>query len=245
MGFMKLWCLHGAVGLAADWDDFKKRMEMEGHQVHAIDLWSYLDDGDSSFEDFAGKLCAEARKESVPPVLIGYSMGGRLALHALIEDSMAWSGAMLISAHPGLEAEEERIRRMAADAEWAAKILSGGWERFLNEWENQPILQGHCKSPLADRSNLRERQVAVARGFTSWSLGKQQNLRNSLKDIDKPVVWLAGKRDQKFASLADLVWSQMSDSYLLGPLDAGHRVPWEAPEEFSLCVEHLLDLINR
>ena len=242
---MKLWCLHGAVGLAADWDDFKSRMESEGHQVYAIDLWSYLDDGDSSFEDFAEKLCVEARKESVPPVLIGYSMGGRLALHALIEDSMAWSGAMLISAHPGLEAEEERIRRMATDAEWATKILAGGWEKFLNEWENQPILQGHCKSPLADRSNLCERQVAVARAFTSWSLGKQKNLRDSLRDIDRPVFWLAGKRDSKFSSLADSVWLQMPEGYLLGPIDAGHRVPWEAPEEFLLCVEHLLDLINR
>lgn len=242
---MKLWCLHGAVGLAADWDDFKKRMEIEGHQVHAIDLWSYLDDADCSFQEFAVKICEAARKESAPPVLIGYSMGGRLALHALIEDPLVWSGAMLISVHPGLEAEKERVLRMGADAEWAAKILTGRWDKFLNEWESQPVLQGMCKAPLADRSNLRDRQIAVARGFTSWSLGKQQNLRNSLKDIDKPVVWLAGKRDQKFASLADSVWSQMSDSYLLGPLDAGHRVPWEAPEEFSLCVEHLLDLINR
>lgn len=242
---MNLWCLHGAVGLAADWDDFKRRMESGGHQVYAIDLWSYLADGDCSFEDFAGKLCAEARKELVPPVLIGYSMGGRLALHALIEDSLVWSGAMLISAHPGLEAEEERIRRMASDAEWAAKIMAGGWSSFMDEWGNQPILQGHCEAPLADRSNLRERQVAVARGFTSWSLGKQKNLRDSLQVIDKPVFWLAGKKDPKFTSLAASAWLQMSDGYLLGPIDAGHRVPWEAPEEFLLCVEHLLDLINR
>ena len=37
---MKLWCLHGAVGLASDWDDFKSGMESGGHQVYAIDLWS-------------------------------------------------------------------------------------------------------------------------------------------------------------------------------------------------------------
>lgn len=242
---MKLWCLHGAVGLAADWDDFKKRVETKGHQVHAIDLWSYLDDADCSFEKFARELCAEARKESMPPVLIGYSMGGRLALHALIEDPQAWGGAMLISVHPGLENEEERILRMVADAEWAAKILAGKWDSFLREWENQPVLQGACKVPLTDRSNLRDRQDAVARGFTSWSLGKQRNLRSSLQSIDRPVVWMAGKMDRKFADLADSVWVEMPDSYLLGPLDAGHRVPWQAPEEFLLCVEHLLDMINR
>ena len=32
---MNLWCLHGAVGLAADWDVFKRRIEQEGHRVHA------------------------------------------------------------------------------------------------------------------------------------------------------------------------------------------------------------------
>ena len=88
---MKLWCLHGAVGLAADWDDFKKRMEMEGHQVHAIDLWSYLDDADCSFEEFAGKLCEAARKESAPPVLIGYDGGtARPACHNRGSSGMEW-----------------------------------------------------------------------------------------------------------------------------------------------------------
>ena len=242
---MNLWCLHGAVGLAADWDVFKRRIEQEGHRVHAIDLWSYLQDGECSFEDFAGKLCREARNASAPPVLIGYSMGGRLALHALIEDPEAWGGAMMISVHPGRESEEEKIPRMAADAEWAAKILAGKWDSFLEAWEAQPVLQGQCETPLADRSILRERQVAVARGFTSWSLGKQENLRSLLASITRPVFWLSGSRDPKFVSLTDSVWKEMPDGYLLGPVKAGHRVPWEAPEEFLQCVEHLLDVVNR
>ena len=39
---MNLWCLHGAVGLAADWDVFKRRIEQEGHRVHVIDLLTFL-----------------------------------------------------------------------------------------------------------------------------------------------------------------------------------------------------------
>lgn len=242
---MNLWCLHGAVGLAADWDDFKGRMELEGHQVRALDLWRYLEDAECSFGDFAGTLCAEARNVSSPPVLIGYSMGGRLGLHALLQDPDAWSGAMMVSTHPGLETLKEKIMRMADDAEWAAKILGGKWEVFLDEWENQPVLQGQSAVALADRSSLRERQEAVARGFTSWSLGKQEDLRDSLRGVNKPVFWIAGERDRKFARLVDSVWRQMPEGYVLGPIAAGHRVPWEAPEEFALCVEHLLDLINR
>ena len=160
-------------------------------------------------------------------------------------DYQIYEQTMMISVHPGLESEEEKIPRMAADAEWAAKILAGKWDSFLEAWEAQPVLQGQCETPLADRSILRERQVAVARGFTSWSLGKQENLRSLLASITRPVFWLSGSRDPKFVSLTDSVWKEMPDGYLLGPVKAGHRVPWEAPEEFLQCVEHLLDVVNR
>ena len=118
-----------------------------------------------SFQEFARKVCEEARGEEHPPVLVGYSMGGRLALHALLEDSEAWSGAMIVSAHPGLQDEGERILRMAADAEWAGKALTAPWVEFLEQWESQSVLQGTCMVSPADRRHLESRREAVARGF--------------------------------------------------------------------------------
>ena len=242
---MNLWCLHGAVGMAADWNDLSGRMAALGHTVHALDLWSYLDHGECDFEEFARRICEEARGEDSPPALIGYSLGGRLALHALLKDSRVWGGAMIVSAHPGLQNEGERLLRLSNDREWADKALTAPWSEFLAEWESQGILQGVCMASLADRAQLEVRREAVARGFTAWSLGRQADLTPLLETVERPVIWLSGLRDQKFKNLADRVWPQMPDSYQLGPLAAGHRVPWEAPDDFADCVEHLIDLINR
>ena len=242
---MNLWCLHGAVGMAADWKHFAERMESSGHKVHALDLWSYLEHADCTFREFARKLCEEAREEERPPLLVGYSMGGRLALHALLEDSEAWGGAVIVSAHPGLQDEGERILRMAADAEWAGKALTAPWVEFLRQWEAQSVLQGECIVPPADRIHLESRREAVARGFTSWTLGKQADLRSSLEKVERPVAWLSGARDCKFTALAKELGVVMPKAFHLGPLDAGHRVPWEAPDDFAEVVEHLLEMINR
>lgn len=242
---MNLWCLHGAVGMAADWEYFAERMAVSGHEVKALDLWSYQEGAECSFQEFARKVCEEARGEEHPPVLVGYSMGGRLALHALLEDSEAWSGAMIVSAHPGLQDEGERILRMAADAEWAGKALTAPWVEFLEQWESQSVLQGTCMVSPADRRHLESRREAVARGFTSWSLGKQADLRSSLQEVAQPVVWVSGVRDHKFTVLAEELWAGMPNAFHLGPVEAGHRVPWEAPDDFAHCVEHLLDIANR
>ncbi len=242
---MRIWCLHGAVGMAADWEHFAWRMLGLGHKVHVIDLWSYLEHADCNYREFASDLCEEARREECPPLLIGYSMGGRLALHALLEDSRAWGGLVVVSAHPGLQDERERILRMAVDAEWAGKALTLPWAEFLRQWEAQSVLQGTCAVPLADRIALESRREAVARGFTSWSLGKQADLRSSLKKVDCPVAWLSGERDRKYTILAEELRGVMRGSLQFGPLDAGHRVPWEAPDDFADVVEHMVERINR
>ena len=242
---MNLWCLHGAVGMAADWKHLAGRMGASGHKVHALDLWSYLEHADCTFREFARKLCEEAREEESPQLLVGYSLGGRLALHALLEDGEAWSGAVIVSAHPGLQDEGERILRMVADAEWAGKALTAPWVEFLRQWEAQSVLQGKCIVPPADRIHLESRREAVARGFTSWALGKQADLRSSLEKVERPVVWLSGVRDCKFTALAKELGAVMPKAFHLGPLDAGHRVPWEAPDDFAEVVEHLLEMINR
>ncbi len=231
--------------MAADWDDLSGRMAALGHTVHALDLWNYLDNGECDFQQFARRICEEARREDSPPALIGYSMGGRLALHALLEDSGAWSGAMIVSAHPGLQNEEEKILRLANDAEWAGKALTAPWSEFLAQWESQVLLQGRCRAPLADRAQLEARRAAVARGFTAWSLGRQADLTGLIGRTERPVIVLSGSRDYKFTSLAGRLWMQMPDAYQLGPLESGHRVPWEVPDDFAHCVEHLIDMINR
>lgn len=233
-----LWCLHGAVGMAADWQHFADEMTALGIDVRAVDLWQYLDSGPQSLEETAARLNAEASATHGTNILVGYSMGGRIAMHALLENSHAWSAAVIISAHPGLENEAEELRRREQDADWFVKCSDGDWKTFLNEWQAQDILQsnGYQLLEWGDRKLLQSRRRAIARSFIDWSLGRQRNLRSDLARIKVPVLFLTGGRDEKFTELARNCVAEIPDATHQIVADCGHRVPWEQSGVFSHSV---------
>lgn len=138
-----IWCLHGAVGMAADWKQFAGEMVADGHEVRRVDLWRYLDCCPMEMPEFARAFCEEVRSGgSGENILVGYSMGGRLALQVLVETAAGgepdlFRSAVIVSAHPGLSTDRDRVMRMAADAEWAGRALVGEWSEFLESWEDR------------------------------------------------------------------------------------------------------------
>ena len=231
-----LWCLHGAVGMAADWEG----LSLPGWAVKRVDLWRFLDCCPMSMGEFGRALNTEARAEQGRKVLVGYSMGARLALHALLQGG-PWAAAVLVGPHPGLEQEEERAVRRAADAEWASLALSGEWQDFLARWESQPVLTG-SGSPV-DRRNLSVRRREVARSFIDWSLGVQEPLWGRLGEISCPVFWCAGERDAKFRELAARAVPRLPQGELWLAPGSGHRVPWEAPAAFREKLGEFLERV--
>lgn len=229
-----LWCLHGAVGHAADWQG----LSIPGWAVKRVDLWRFLDCCPMPLGEFGRALNEEARRTEGPNVLIGYSMGGRLALHALLEADQPWDAAIMVSAHPGIENEDERARRRAADAEWGAKAIQGDWTHFLAEWNAQSVL-GEVLPGMADRYSLRSRSREIGRSFIDWSLGAQEPLWEKLPSLDKPVLWVCGERDEKFKALGERAVALIPGARL-AMVPSGHRVPWEAPEAFAEIVRSWL-----
>jgi 2-succinyl-6-hydroxy-2,4-cyclohexadiene-1-carboxylate synthase len=263
-----LWCLHGAVGQAADWQGFG----VPEWGVKRVDLWRFLDCCPMTMPDFGRALNAEAaaagaadgrwqmadgRPEPTAPdpavrdlpstsyhppstitrsVLVAYSMGARLALHALL-DGGPWDAAVLVAPHPGLESETERAARRESDAAWAGRALTGDWREFLALWNAQPVLADSKRLPPV--SDLRRREVA--RSFIDWSLGAQEPLWERLGGIRCPVLWCVGERDGKFRALADRALPLLPRGELWVAPDAGHRVPWDAPEAFAAKVGEFLE----
>ncbi|MFD0895074.1 alpha/beta fold hydrolase [Luteolibacter ambystomatis] len=234
-----VWCLHGAVGQAADWSGFT----VPGFSIRRVDLWRFLDCCPMSMPDFGRALNEEARRVSGPNILLGYSMGGRLALHSLLADDSPWDAAIIVSAHPGLESEAERSARRESDAVWAAKALRGEWPDFLAEWNAQPVLGG-ANPGMADRRLLAQRRREVGRSFVDWSLGAQQSLWDRLPEIRRPVLWICGECDAKFRALAERAVPLLFQGTLEIIPDAGHRVPWENPGIFGMAVEQWLQSID-
>lgn len=244
-GPLECWCLHGSVGMAADWRGFSKNLAATGIGTRAVDLWRFLECGPMPLVDFGKALNADASGSvfrGSGRSLLGYSMGGRMALHCLLESDHPWQAAVIISAHPGLENDAEQAARRAGDAEWATQSLVGNWQQFLTTWNAQPVLGS---APIRDpgtAGQLAMRRREVARSFVDWSLGAQESLWDRLGEISIPVLWIVGENDPKFLALAERAISLMPSATLAVAPSSGHRVPWEAESWFADKVSHFLKL---
>lgn len=244
-GSHECWCLHGAAGIAADFRPLAKNLATRGIGTRAVDLWRFLEPGPLPISSFGNALNEDARGETFRGTgrsLLGYSMGGRLVLHALLEPDHPWQAAVIVSAHPGLENDLDRSARLAHDSNWAAKAFAGDWKNFLDDWNAQPVLGGALHRDPDSARRLAASRREISRGFLDWSLGAQEPLWDRLGEISIPVLWIAGEQDAKFAGLARRAASLLPDSFLAIAPGAGHRVPWEAETWFAETVASFLRL---
>ena len=224
----EFWCLHGAVGAASDWRALGKGLAEIGASTRAVDLWRFLQCESVSMPDFGKRLNADAAGE-VPRgqkrVLLGYSMGGRLALHALLENG-PWDAAVIISANPGIRDPAEISARRASDTVLATQALTLHWGDFLEKWNSQPLLGGAMRDERDDRK-LIQRRREIARSFVDWSVANQQPLWDMLPGITVPVLWIAGETDRKYKAIAEEAVSLLPNATVAIAPETGHRVPWE------------------
>lgn len=221
--------LHGNLGTPADWD------LPGGPDIHPIDLWDRVD---LDFNDFAAALAGPLSAGLEKPILAGYSLGGRLALHALAAFPERWSGAVIVSAHPGLCCVEDRIARRASDAIWAGRARTMGWGAFLDQWNGQALFGRISPALRARQESLEARREAVATAFEIWSLGRQEDLRSRLVRFAGPVVWITGENDVRFTRLgADMAAVFPDFRHVVVP-GVGHRVLEDAAEAVVRVVLH-------
>lgn len=158
-------------------------------------------------------------------VLVGYSMGGRLALHALIAGA-AFDRAVIISA--GLNLEEGREERRARDEAWAKRFESDSWDEVMRDWNAQPVFGGHVVQRLENDYDRRE----LARQLRENSPGLLPTLVPRLHEIEIPVLWITGERDTAYVEIGRRAVSSLRTAELWICPNAGHRVPWEQPALF-------------
>jgi 2-succinyl-6-hydroxy-2,4-cyclohexadiene-1-carboxylate synthase len=217
--------LHGFGGTARHWDRVVALLDRERYSPLALEL------GDATPLSLAGAVELVAGAADGRFVLCGYSMGGRVALHAALAMPARISRLVLVSASAGIERPGERGARLSADELLAEEIERGSIEDFVARWRNTPLLAEDpdwVQEAVAEDTRRLTPQLLAAT-LRAYSAGRLEPLWGKLGSLAMPVTMLAGERDARYRELAQrLAGECQRGSYAIVPA-AGHRIALEAP----------------
>ena len=176
--------------------------------------------------------------------LVGYSMGGRLALNVAATWPERILSLLTIGAHAGLD-EEAREGRRRGDEALAQRIETDGLEAFVNYWSSLPMfesLEHRGPSFVAQvRAARMENHVAgLAESLRGMGAGAMRPVWNELGRVKVPCTFVAGQLDHGYAASARRLAESVPDGRVVIVQRAGHTVHQERPEAFSrLLLAHL------
>jgi 2-succinyl-6-hydroxy-2,4-cyclohexadiene-1-carboxylate synthase len=163
--------------------------------------------------------------------LAGYSMGGRLALHAAVALPGRVRRLVLIGASPGLADPGERAERRAADEALAAEVEAMTIDEFAERWARTPVLAGQPPAVLAavTAQRLENTPAGLAAALRGLGTGALPSLWDRLGELAIPVELVVGERDAKFRATAERMAAALPDARVHVVAGAGHAVHLEDP----------------
>jgi len=223
--------LHGFTNTGGSWEPVRRALggryralapDLPGHGQFAARRPASFAACDAYVRALADERC----------VLCGYSMGGRVALHAALGLGRRLARLVLIGASAGLADPVERAARRADDERLAARIETLGIEAFAREWGAQPLLAGLPRgiAEQAEADRLGNTAAGLAAALRGLGTGVMPPLWERLGELTVPVDVLAGERDEKFVATGARMVAGLPAAALHVVPGAGHAVHLEAPD---------------
>lgn len=177
-------------------------------------------------------------KKSLNIILVGYSMGGRLALSFAKNYSHLLKGLILESASPGIENSNERIARIENDNKLIEMIKSQTVEEFIDYWMNQELFQTQKKLPVKKLEEIRKIKIennnktGLINSLLGFGTGQMDSLWNDLHQIKCRTLLITGELDEKY-TIINRRMNELIDSSTHSIIkNAGHNVHLENPNDF-------------
>lgn len=223
--------LHGFTQTGRGWDEVVRHLGGERYRPLAPDLRGHGAAGSARPIDM--KTCVRDVVELVADrfALVGYSMGGRIALHVALARPERVSKLVLVSTTAGIEDPAARAARRERDDELAAWIEAHPIDRFADRWGALPLFAAQTPevAAAAREDRLRNEPGHLAAALRGIGTGVMAPLWDRLGVLDMPAVVVAGERDPKFVALGCRLAEALPHAIRRVVSDAGHALPLEAP----------------
>jgi 2-succinyl-6-hydroxy-2,4-cyclohexadiene-1-carboxylate synthase len=246
--------LHGFASTSDDWLEIMQILPTK-YQIIAVDLVGF---GRSSVPDnskyysqtFQVKLLDEIinNVQSKDVFIVGYSMGGRLALSYVAKYFSKLKGLVVESSTAGIIKTSDRVERIKSDEELAAYIESNKINKFVERWTSLELFNSQKKLPKekiekikAEKLNLNP--IGLSNSLKGFSTGRMNHLWNVLPNIYIPVLLVTGELDNKYCEINSKMNKKFPESSHQIVKEAGHNVHLEKPNEFVNLLHKFFDSI--
>lgn len=230
--------LHGFTQTSRSWDPLLPfldprwtvvRVDLPGHGNSA-----HAEAGLSEIADLVAETCGRG-------LYVGYSMGGRVALHIALRHPHLTAHLALIGATPGIIDDDERALRRLEDNELASQIEQDGVPVFIDRWLENPLFSGLPKTTTDIADRRRNTAAGLANSLRHAGTGTQVPLWNQLSTLHMPVTLIVGANDHKFTAIGQQMAVAIGAQASLHLIDeSGHTAHLEQPAAVSKIIDQLL-----
>lgn len=242
--------LHGFAQSAESWAEVASRLA-DSRRIVALDLVGHgksdkpddptVYEMDAVVDALSAFLSEQFSRKAA---LVGYSMGGRIALALACGEPSRISSLVLESAGLGPKTGQQHAAMQHRDAATIERLLSTDIDMFMDEWQQQPIFESQRRLPQDVRDRIRRERVANdsrALAYAVRGTGQHSMIDYSLhiKHLPMPILYIAGILDRKYLKIAENLACEENVSCVL--LNTGHNTHLEDPATFAKQVNGFLD----
>ncbi len=243
--------LHGFTGSAESFSGLARALRAR-RRVARLDLLGHgrsgapLDPARYGVWEAAQDVLALLDELGAPQAdVLGYSLGGRIALRAALLSPRRVASLVVESASPGIASEAERRRRRASDEDLARLLDERGIAAFVDRWERVPLFATQARCPPARLDSQRaqrlsQRPQGLACSLRGAGAGQADDIAPRLGEIAVPALLIAGALDENYRELLQGMAQRMRQARCIAVRGAGHNVHFEKPRIYARIVSEFL-----
>ncbi len=244
--------LHGFLGDSTDWQAIATQLP-KNISCYGIDLPGHgkskniVLDHNAGFAQCSEMIATTLAQQGISTyILLGYSLGGRIALYHASQKPQQVKGLILESCHWGLDDNKLKQQRLINDTIWADKFATQHLPNVLTSWYQQDVFNSlnaqQKKSLITMRSQLNGN--AISNMLLATSLGKQENLAKKIVKTNIPSYYFFGEKDFKYQNIAIELQQIYSRLNTIKFYQSGHNIHFEQPESFVSKLKEVYSQLN-